>query len=159
MPPNFEHKFGFSLNDTSFLRLRSHRMPQTLEVWALHPYPFDIGVPLGSNHQNGHHFPDSNKPTVSHSCHGTHYTGIDSVVQRSQLTVRPFWTFPNFFSNNHFNNAGCWLSIHLRDMLTLEKHHPEVANEFQSGNFVVQKSYGNFPAMAIDQALEQTNTV
>ena len=27
-----------------FLRLCSHRMPQPLEVWALHPYPFDIGV-------------------------------------------------------------------------------------------------------------------
>ena len=22
-------------------------MPQPLEVWALHPYPFDIGVPPG----------------------------------------------------------------------------------------------------------------
>ena len=28
-----------------FLRLCSHRMPQPLEMWALHPYPFDIGVP------------------------------------------------------------------------------------------------------------------
>ena len=28
-----------------FLRLWSHWMPQPLEVWALHPYPFDIGVP------------------------------------------------------------------------------------------------------------------
>ena len=44
-------------------------------------------------------------------------------------------------------------------MLTLEKHHPEVADEFQSGNFVVHKSCRNFPAMAIDQAHEQANTV
>ena len=31
------------------LRLCSHRMPQPLEVWALHPYPFDIGVPPDKN--------------------------------------------------------------------------------------------------------------
>ena len=28
-----------------FFRLCSHRMPQPLEVWALHPYLFHIGVP------------------------------------------------------------------------------------------------------------------
>ena len=28
-----------------FLKLYSRRMPQPLEVWALHPYPFDIEVP------------------------------------------------------------------------------------------------------------------
>ena len=44
-------------------------------------------------------------------------------------------------------------------MLTLEKHHPEVADEFQSGIFVVHKSCRNLPAMAIDQAHEQANTV
>ena len=102
------------------------------------------------------------KLTVSHSCHETHYTGIDSVVQRSQLyfVLRGLsGHIPNFFAKNNLNNARCWLSIHLRDTLTFEKHHPEVANEFQSGNFVVQKSCGNFPVTAIDQALEQTNTV
>ena len=28
-----------------FLKFCSHRMPQPLDVWALHPYLFDIGVP------------------------------------------------------------------------------------------------------------------
>ena len=59
---------------------------------------------------------------------------------------------PYFFANNNFNYARSWLSIHLRDMLILEKHHLEVAN-------LVHKSCRNFPAMAIDQAHEQANTV
>ena len=49
--------------------------------------------------------------------------------------------------------------IHLRDMMTLEQHHPEVAKEFHNGNFVVHKSYRKFSAMAIDQAHEQANAV
>ena len=62
------------------------------------------------------------------------------------------WTIPYFFANKNFNYVRCWLSIHLWDMLILEKHHLEVAN-------LVHKSCRNFPAMAIDQAHEQANTV
>ena len=61
---------------------------------------------------------------------------------------------PYFFANNNVNNAR-WLPIHLRDMLCLEKQHPEVAKEFHAGNSVVHKSGRNFSAVAIDQAHEQ----
>lgn len=65
---------------------------------------------------------------------------------------------PYFFANNNFNYAR-WLPIHLRDMMCLQRRHPEVAEEFRNGNFVVHKSCRNFSAMAIDQAHEQANAV
>ena len=46
MPHNFEPKFGFSPNDPSFFETVFPPNAQTLEVWALQPYPGDIGVPL-----------------------------------------------------------------------------------------------------------------
>ena len=60
---------------------------------------------------------------------------------------------PCFFANNNTNYAR-WLPIHLRDMMCLEKQHPDVAKGFHQGNFVVHKSDRNFSAMAIDQAHE-----
>ncbi|KAJ8372700.1 hypothetical protein AAFF_G00277690 [Aldrovandia affinis] len=65
---------------------------------------------------------------------------------------------PYFFANNNVNYAR-WLPIHYRDMVTLEQKHPQLAQEFQSGNFVVHKSSRQFSAMAIDQAHEQANAV
>lgn len=65
---------------------------------------------------------------------------------------------PYFFSNNNVNYAR-WLSIHIRDMLALEKQHPDVLKEFCAGNFVVHKSNRRFSSMAIDQAHEQANAV
>ncbi|KAJ8415350.1 hypothetical protein AAFF_G00423300 [Aldrovandia affinis] len=56
---------------------------------------------------------------------------------------------PYFFANNNVNYAR-WLPIHYRDMVTLEQKHPQLAQEFQSGNFVVHKSSRQFSAMAID---------
>ena len=44
-------------------------------------------------------------------------------------------------------------------MVTLEKKHPQVAQEFQNGKFVVHKSSRQFSAVAIDQAHEQANAV
>eukprot|EP00745_Piridium_sociabile_P026562 TRINITY_DN4240_c0_g2_i9.p1 TRINITY_DN4240_c0_g2~~TRINITY_DN4240_c0_g2_i9.p1 ORF type:complete len:1084 (-),score=281.98 TRINITY_DN4240_c0_g2_i9:490-3741(-) len=64
---------------------------------------------------------------------------------------------PYFFANNV--NYARWLPIHFRDMVTLEQKHPQLAQEFQSGNFVVHKSSREFSAMAIDQAHEQANAV
>ncbi|KAJ8377453.1 hypothetical protein AAFF_G00260110 [Aldrovandia affinis] len=58
---------------------------------------------------------------------------------------------PYFFANNNVNYAR-WLPIHYRDMVTLEQKHHQLAQEFQSGNFVVHKSSRQFSAMAIDQA-------
>ena len=65
---------------------------------------------------------------------------------------------PYFFANNNVNYAR-WLPIHYRDMVTLEQKHPQLAQEFQSGNFVVHKSSRQFSAVAIDQAHEQANAV
>ena len=65
---------------------------------------------------------------------------------------------PYFFANNNINYAR-WLPIHLRDMICLEKQHPDVAREFHQGNFVVHKYDRNFSAMAIDEPHEQNNAV
>ena len=46
---------------------------------------------------------------------------------------------PYFFANNNVNYAQ-WLPIHLRDMSTLRKKHPQLAHGFQRGAFVVHKS-------------------
>ncbi len=46
---------------------------------------------------------------------------------------------PYFFANNNTNYAR-WLPIHLRDMMSLDNQHPEVAREFHKENFVVHKS-------------------
>lgn len=63
-----------------------------------------------------------------------------------------------FFANNNVSYAQ-WIPIHYRDMLPLEQKHPQLAQEFQSGNFVVHKSSRQFPAVAIDQAHEQVNAI
>ena len=65
---------------------------------------------------------------------------------------------PFFFANNNINYAR-WLPIHLRDMMSLEQHHPQVAREFRSGNFEVNKSHREFSAFTIDQAHEQVNAL
>lgn len=65
---------------------------------------------------------------------------------------------PYFFANNNVNYAR-WLTIHLRDMMSIEDKHPEVADEFKKGKFVVHKSERAFSSIAIDQAHEQNNAV
>ena len=52
-----------------------------------------------------------------------------------------------FFANSNVNYAS-WLPVHLQDMMSSERMHPEVADAFQVGNFVVYHqqavcSYGN----------------
>ena len=79
--------------------------------------------------------------------------GNFNLYRESLSEVLPF-----FFANNNVNYAR-WLPIHLRDMMSLEKQHPEVAKEFHNGNFVVHKTSRKFSAMAIDQAHEQNNAV
>ena len=49
---------------------------------------------------------------------------------------------PYFFANNNINYARL-VPIHLRDMMSLEQHHPQVTREFNYGNFVVHKSRGD----------------
>lgn len=65
---------------------------------------------------------------------------------------------PYFFANNNLNYAR-WLPIHLRDMIFLKQRHPQLAQEFKDGHFVVHKSPREFSAIAIDQAHEQANAV
>ncbi|KAK6196169.1 hypothetical protein SNE40_001446 [Patella caerulea] len=60
---------------------------------------------------------------------------------------------PYNFANNNVNYAR-WIPIHIRDMMSLEQQHPDVAKEFHNGNFVIHKSRREFSAMAIDQTHE-----
>jgi hypothetical protein len=63
-----------------------------------------------------------------------------------------------FFAFNHSNYAR-WLSVHIRDMMTLESAHPAVYSQFVAGNFVVQKSRQKFSSIAIDHCHEQNNAI
>ena len=63
---------------------------------------------------------------------------------------------PWFFAMNHSNYAR-WLSVHLRDMRSLDQKVPDVAAEFKKGLFTVNKTPKRFSAIAIDQAHEQNN--
>ena len=65
---------------------------------------------------------------------------------------------PFFFANNNINYAR-WLSIPLRDMVSLHQTHLQLATEFQQGNFVVHKTHKEFSGLAFDQAHEQANEI
>ncbi len=65
---------------------------------------------------------------------------------------------PWFFSLDHFNYSR-WISVHLRDMITLSHLHPQIYEEFLKGHFTVQKTNHSFSKSAIDQAHEQNNAV
>jgi hypothetical protein len=85
-------------------------------------------------------------------------TYIHSVREGNfQLYIEVITKFmPWFFALDHTNYAR-WLSVHVRDMTTLHDRHPAMAEEFDSGNFVVHKSRRAFSAIASDQAHEQNN--
>lgn len=63
---------------------------------------------------------------------------------------------PWFFSMNCTNYAR-WIPVHLKDMFALKENAPDVALEFEKGNFTVTKTICRFSTMAIDQAHEQNN--
>ena len=63
---------------------------------------------------------------------------------------------PWFFTLNH-NSYARWLSVHIKDMCSLEAAHPEVLREFKNGKFVMNKSTRLFSSIAIDQGHEQNN--
>ena len=65
---------------------------------------------------------------------------------------------PWFFSLDHFNYSR-WISVHLRDMVTLVHLHPNIYAEFMMGHFTVRKTDHSFSNIAIDQAHEQNNAV
>ena len=51
-----------------------------------------------------------------------------------------------------------WLSVHYRDMITLEHNQPAVFEQFSHGGFVAHKTPRAFSAIALDYAHEQVNT-
>jgi len=50
-----------------------------------------------------------------------------------------------------------WLSVHYRDMITLEHNQPVVFEQFSHGGFVAHKTPHVFSAIALDHAHEQVN--
>ena len=65
---------------------------------------------------------------------------------------------PWFFSLDHFNYSR-WISVHLRDMVTLSHLHPQIHGEFHKGHFTVQKTNHSFSKIALDHAHEQNNAI
>ena len=63
-----------------------------------------------------------------------------------------------FFALDHPHYSR-WLSVHLRDMRSLQNVHPAVADQFENGKFVVKKTHRSFSSIAIDHAHEQNNSV
>ncbi|XP_063544202.1 uncharacterized protein LOC134752421 [Cydia strobilella] len=52
-----------------------------------------------------------------------------------------------------------WLSVHLRDLVNLEKMHPDLLKHFEKGQFVARKTDRPFSGIALDQAHEQINAI
>jgi len=63
---------------------------------------------------------------------------------------------PWFFALNHHHYAR-WVSVHCRDLRTLDSIHPDTARELMAGKFTVRKTKRQFSAIAIDHAHEQLN--
>ena len=63
---------------------------------------------------------------------------------------------PHFFTFDQYNYAR-WVSVHLRDMVTLSERHPQIFAEFKSGKFTVRKTCHAFSRIATDHAHEQNN--
>ena len=61
-----------------------------------------------------------------------------------------------FFALNHTNYSR-WLPVHIRDMQELPVKHPNIASEFESGKFIVQKTTHAFSAMGLGQGYKQNN--
>ncbi|XP_063543982.1 uncharacterized protein LOC134754187 isoform X2 [Cydia strobilella] len=65
---------------------------------------------------------------------------------------------PWFFALDHINYSR-WLSVHLRDLVNLEKMHPDLLKHFEKGQFVARKTDRPFSGIALDQAHEQINAI
>lgn len=63
-----------------------------------------------------------------------------------------------FFALDHFHYAR-WISVHIRDLVSLPQWHPLIYTEFLKGHFTVKKTNHSFSRLAIDQAHEQNNAV
>ena len=56
---------------------------------------------------------------------------------------------PWMFALNHIH-CSRWLPVHISDIMALASKHPEVAKEFHTGKFVVNKTGDKSSAIAID---------
>ena len=65
---------------------------------------------------------------------------------------------PWMFALDHYHYAR-WMTVHVRDLLQLEKNCPAVHVQFLNGNFVTKKTNNNFSAMAYDRVHEQLNAM
>jgi len=54
-------------------------------------------------------------------------------------------------------NYARWLPVHIRDLASLSKQHPYIAEQSKAGKFVARKSHKPFSAIALDQNHEQIN--
>ena len=63
---------------------------------------------------------------------------------------------PWVFCLDHYHYAR-WLPIHINTMLNLNLTHPDIAAEFQSGKFTIQKSNRKFSRIALNHNHEQLN--
>ena len=70
------------------------------------------------------------------------------------LTKLVYW----FFTYDHDQYVR-WVSVHLRDMMTLSPLHPYMQAEFLKGHFIVNKTTHMFSNLAIDQTHDQHNAV
>lgn len=65
---------------------------------------------------------------------------------------------PWFFALDHTHYAR-WISVSLSDLSQLPSKHPDIVQQFESGNFTVKRTARAFSAIAIDQAHEQNNKI
>ena len=65
---------------------------------------------------------------------------------------------PWMFVLDHYHYAR-WMTVHVRDLLTLENTCPTTHEQFLNGNFVTQKTSHRFSALAHDQVHEQRNAM
>ena len=65
---------------------------------------------------------------------------------------------PWMFALDH-NHYARWMTVHVRDLLTLEVNSHSTHAEFLKGNFVTQKTAHKFSALAHDQVHEQLNAM
>ena len=61
---------------------------------------------------------------------------------------------PWFSALDHSNYAR-WLSVHLCDMMLLQKIHPDIATDCYKDSFIVSKTKKVFSSIGIDHAHEQ----
>ena len=65
---------------------------------------------------------------------------------------------PWFFCLDHINYAR-WVPIRIQDMVNLNEAHPNIAGEFNNGNFTFLKTRRMFSSIAMDQAHEQHKAI